>query len=133
MAVGHNAGLKFGLSEYGNIVHTDEVAPPLVTIRGLQFSRSMRLIFHDLNIGSKTFKAVVKLDIRPECDTIPDVTFTKKYVSGLSDEQYVGLDPGGGEDYLKQGDFISFTQSVLVLEEIVGQFLFNKAEKNAFE
>ncbi|MCW8943911.1 MAG: outer membrane lipid asymmetry maintenance protein MlaD, partial [Sedimenticola sp.] len=42
---------------------------------------------------------------------------------------YIGLDPGGSETFLQQGSEISLTQSALVLEEIIGQFLFSKAEE----
>jgi phospholipid/cholesterol/gamma-HCH transport system substrate-binding protein len=48
-------------------------------------------------------------------------------------EQYVGLDPGGSEEVLKQGSEIMLTQSALVLEEIIGQFLFSKAEEKTME
>jgi phospholipid/cholesterol/gamma-HCH transport system substrate-binding protein len=41
----------------------------------------------------------------------------------------VGLEPGGSEDYLRDGDEIAHTQSALVLEQMIGQFLFSKAEE----
>jgi len=44
-------------------------------------------------------------------------------------EQYIGLDPGGAEDPLKEGSEIMITQSALVLEEVIGQFLFSKASE----
>ena len=63
----------------------------------------------------------------------PEDTIAKIYTAGLLGEQYVGFDPGGSEDPLKQGSEIIMTQSALVLEEIVGQVLFSKAEENAKE
>ncbi len=50
--------------------------------------------------------------------------------SGLLGEQYIGLEPGGDEKFLTQGGEIKLTQSALVLEKIVGQFLFSKAAES---
>jgi phospholipid/cholesterol/gamma-HCH transport system substrate-binding protein len=47
--------------------------------------------------------------------------------SGLLGDQYIGVEPGGEETYLKDGDTILRTQSALVLEKLVGQVIFNKA------
>ncbi len=71
--------------------------------------------------------------IEPQYDKIPDDTIAKIYTSGLLGEQYVGFDPGGSEEVLKQGSEITLTQSALVLEEIIGQFLFSKAEEKTKE
>ena len=49
--------------------------------------------------------------------------------SGLLGEQFVGLEPGAEEEYLKPGSEIEITQSALVLEQIIGQFLYSKAEE----
>jgi phospholipid/cholesterol/gamma-HCH transport system substrate-binding protein len=43
----------------------------------------------------------------------------------LLGEQYVGLEPGGEEEVLEAGSQVELTQSALVLEQIIGQFLFN--------
>ena len=47
--------------------------------------------------------------------------------AGLLGDQYVGLEPGGEEKNLAAGDVITQTQSAVVLESLIGQFLFNKA------
>ncbi|MCG7987561.1 MAG: outer membrane lipid asymmetry maintenance protein MlaD [Candidatus Thiodiazotropha weberae] len=78
-----------------------------------------------------SFEAVVTLAIDPEFNQIPDDSIAKIYTSGLLGEQYVGLDPGGSLESLEQDSELMMTQSALVLEEIVGQFLFSKAEENA--
>jgi len=49
--------------------------------------------------------------------------------AGLLGEQYVGLDPGGDEEYLVEGGEIDITQSALVLEQVIGQFLYSKAQE----
>ena len=83
----------------------------------------------DIGFDPQTFEAVVTLNIDTRYNGIPDDTFAKILTQGLLGEQYVGLDPGGSPDHLKNGDEIHMTQSALVLEEIVGQFLFSKAEE----
>ena len=57
----------------------------------------------------------------------PKDTTAKILTSGLLGEQYVGLDPGGDPDMLAAGDRITNTQSAVILENLIGQFLFNKA------
>jgi phospholipid/cholesterol/gamma-HCH transport system substrate-binding protein len=60
---------------------------------------------------------------------LPEDTSASIYTSGLLGEQYIGLEPGGSDAFLKDGDEIEFTQSALVLEEIIGKFLFSKADE----
>jgi phospholipid/cholesterol/gamma-HCH transport system substrate-binding protein len=86
-----------------------------------------------IHYDQASFEAVVIMLIEPQYNQIPEDTIAKIYTAGLLGEQYVGFDPGGSLDPLKQGSEIIMTQSALVLEEIVGQFLFSKAEENAKE
>ena len=99
-----------------------------VTMAGVRIGRVSEISFDDA-----TYEAVVALQIEPGFKTIPDDTFAKIFTAGLLGEQYIGLDPGGSSKFLKDGDRITLTQSALVLEEIVGQFLFNKAEEAKLE
>jgi phospholipid/cholesterol/gamma-HCH transport system substrate-binding protein len=97
-----------------------------VTMAGVRVGR-----VSDIGFDSETYEAVVTMSIDSRYDTIPDDTFAKILTAGLLGEQYIGLDPGGSEQYLKTGDQIQLTQSALVLEEIIGQFLFSKAEEGS--
>jgi phospholipid/cholesterol/gamma-HCH transport system substrate-binding protein len=54
----------------------------------------------------------------------------KVLTSGLLGEQYVGIEPGGDEKNLAAGDVVTNTQSAIVLENLIGQFLFNKAAES---
>ncbi|MBT2987595.1 MAG: outer membrane lipid asymmetry maintenance protein MlaD [Candidatus Thiodiazotropha sp. (ex Ctena orbiculata)] len=92
-------------------------------------------IGHVVNIGydQQSYEAVVTMSIDPAYNQIPDDSIAKIYTSGLLGEQYIGLDPGGSLENLQQGSEVMLTQSALVLEEIVGQFLFSKAEENAIK
>jgi phospholipid/cholesterol/gamma-HCH transport system substrate-binding protein len=51
--------------------------------------------------------------------------------SGILGENYIGIEPGGDDAVLKQGDNIKMTQSAVVLEKLISQFLFSKAQESA--
>ena len=82
-----------------------------------------------IRFDKDTYEAVVTLRIDKGVDTIPDDTFANIFTAGLLGEQYVGLEPGGSQDYLREGGEITQTQSALILEQMIGQFLFKKAEE----
>ncbi len=77
----------------------------------------------------ETFQAQVSMDI-DAAYPFPTDTSAKILTSGLLGEQYVGLEPGADEDNLKTGDKIRRTQSAVVLETLISQFLYNTAEKS---
>jgi phospholipid/cholesterol/gamma-HCH transport system substrate-binding protein len=77
---------------------------------------------------SKKFEALVTINIDKRY-TFPKDTFANIYTAGLLGEQYVGLEAGGEEDALKNGDKISQTQDAIVLEKMISQFLFSKASE----
>ncbi len=95
-----------------------------VTLAGVMIGR-----VKSIDIDEQTFEAVVSLSIQARYDQIPEDTFAKILTQGLLGEQYVGLDPGGSEALLAEGSEITITQSALVLEDMVGQFIFSKAEE----
>lgn len=74
----------------------------------------------------KTYEAVVSLNIDKRYN-FPKDTFANIYTAGLLGEQYVGLEAGGDESNLKNGDKISQTQDAVVLEKLISQFLYSKA------
>jgi len=90
-----------------------------------------------IGYDSERYEAVVRLAIEPQYDRLPrDLprdTSASIFTAGLLGEQYVGLEPGGDERFLVSGDEIRLTQSALVLEQIVGQFLFSKAAEGKSE
>jgi phospholipid/cholesterol/gamma-HCH transport system substrate-binding protein len=61
----------------------------------------------------------------------PKDSSLKILTSGLLGDQYIGIEAGADEENLKAGDRISSTQSAVVLENLIGQFLYNKAEEGA--
>ncbi len=56
-------------------------------------------------------------------------TFAKILTAGLLGEKYIGLELGGSDELLQPGDTIGTTQSALVLEDMIGRFLFNQAQE----
>ncbi|HIE55754.1 MAG TPA: MCE family protein, partial [Chromatiaceae bacterium] len=82
----------------------------------------------DIGFDEERFQAVVTLNIYDDYTQIPEDTFAKILTAGLLGEQYVGLDPGGSDAVLKEGSEIEITQSAMVLEEVIGQFIFSKAQ-----
>lgn len=97
-------------------------ATSAVNIGGVRVGR-VQSIHYDQN----SYEAVVTMMIERQYNRLPSDTTASILTSGLLGEQYVGLEPGAEEVYLHQGDKIQLTQSALVMEQIVGQFLFSKA------
>ena len=81
----------------------------------------------DIYYDVKDFRAVAVLGIYEEFNRVPEDTFAKILTAGLLGEQYLGLDPGGEEKMLAPGDVIKKTQSAVVLEKLISQFMFSKA------
>lgn len=83
----------------------------------------------DIGFDSESFEAVVTLKIQHQYNNLPEDTSASIFTAGLLGEQYIGLDAGGAEDSLKAGDEFQLTQSAIVLEQIIGQFLVSQADK----
>lgn len=99
-----------------------------VSVGGVRVGR-VAAIDYDM----ETFEAVVRLNIARSYGQFPTDTSARIFTAGLLGEQYVALEPGGAEEVLKDGDRIQLTQSALVLEQIIGQFLFGKASEGVKE
>ena len=77
-------------------------------------------------LDARSFQGVVTLEIDKDV-LFPKDSSAKILTAGLLGDQYVGIEPGGNDKNLGSGDVISSTQSAVVLENLIGQFLFNKA------
>jgi phospholipid/cholesterol/gamma-HCH transport system substrate-binding protein len=80
-----------------------------------------------IGVDPKTFQGVVLIDIE-KAYSFPKDTAAKILTSGLLGDQYVGLEPGGDDANLGPGDTIAQTQSAVVLENLIGQFLTGRAD-----
>ena len=80
----------------------------------------------DIKFDATTYEAVVNMEVDGRY-RFPKDTIAAIYTSGLLGEQFVGFESGGDEKMLKAGDTLTKTQSAVVLEKLISQFLFNKA------
>lgn len=95
-----------------------------VTMAGVVVGR-----VEDISYDSTVYEALVKMKIENRFANIPKDSSAGIFTSGLLGEQYIGLDPGGADAFLKQGDEFKLTQSAVVLEKLIGQFLMGKADE----
>jgi phospholipid/cholesterol/gamma-HCH transport system substrate-binding protein len=107
------------LAKFDNIGGLKIRAP--VKSAGVVVGRVAKVGFDD-----QEYQAVVTLAI-DRGFSFPRDTSAKILTSGLLGEQYIGLSPGGDEAKLKAGDKIKSTSSAMVLEELIGKLVFDKA------
>lgn len=81
----------------------------------------------DIALDPQTFQGVVTLDIDRRFQ-FPKDTAAKILTAGLLGDQYIGLDAGGDDASLAAGDTVAQTQSAVVLENLIGQFLTGRAD-----
>ena len=91
-----------------------------VTMSGVTIGRVTEVAFDPV-----TLEAVVQFVIDAQYDQIPDDTDASILTSGILGSQYIGLQAGGSDMYLEEGSEILFTQSAIVLENLIGKFLVN--------
>lgn len=94
-----------------------------VTMAGVRVGRVASISLHPV-----TYNAEVTLNMYPQFNNLPLDTSASIYTAGLLGEQYIGLVAGAEEEFLQDGDVIDLTQPALVLEQVIGQFLYSKAE-----
>lgn len=83
----------------------------------------------NIDYDSTTFEAVVTMQIDEKYNAFPNDTIASIFTSGLLGEQYIGLQPGGDEKVLANNSEIRHTQSAVILEQVISQFLFSKAQQ----
>ncbi|MES2579137.1 MAG: outer membrane lipid asymmetry maintenance protein MlaD [Pseudomonadota bacterium] len=130
--------MKVGNLTTGNIGETYTVTANFENIGGLKPRAPVKSAgvvvgrVADITFDSATFEAVVSLSVDKRYH-FPKDTFANIYTAGLLGEQYVGLEAGGDEVNLVNGDKITQTQDAVVLEKMISQFLYNKAAEPAAE
>ena len=115
-----NTGESYRVTaEFENIGGLKVRAP--VKSAGVLVGRVERIEFDNAKFVARV---TMRLDTRYE---FPTDTFASILTSGLLGEQYIGLDGGGDTEILKDGGKFKLTQSAVVLEKLIGQFLYGKA------
>ena len=97
-----------------------------VTMSGVRIGR-----VSDIEFDSQRFEAVVKIRIESQYKTLPKDTSASIYTAGLLGEKYIGLEAGGDEKNLEQGDKLILTQSALVLEKLISRFVDSFVNKDS--
>jgi len=92
-----------------------------VTMAGVKIGR-----VREIGINQDTFQADVGIDLSKKY-SIPEDSNVKILTAGLLGEQYIGVEPGGADETLKDGSRIKLTQGALVLENLIGQFMASQA------
>jgi phospholipid/cholesterol/gamma-HCH transport system substrate-binding protein len=125
-----SSGLKLGgaksgyhvIAKFDNIGDLKPGSP--VSMSGVRIGDVEKIQF-----DPKDYKAAVTLRIDPQYNQIPDDSDASIQTQGLLGGKYIGLSPGGSEMYLKDGSQIAFTQSAVVLENLINKFFANFASK----
>ena len=84
----------------------------------------------DIELDKKRLNAKVSLEIFNDVNEISTDAVASILTAGLLGEKYIGIVPGADDTFIKNGDEIEQTQSALVLEDLIGKFLFNKATED---
>lgn len=85
----------------------------------------------EVELDAEKFEAVVTLRMTARAGELPADSSAAIYTSGLLGERYIGITPGGELDVLAPGDEILFTQSAVVLEQLIGKYMFGGADGEA--
>lgn len=97
-----------------------------VTMAGVTIGRVRKIA-----LDTDSYQANIVMDISDEYSKLPVDSSASIYTQGLLGEQFVSLEPGGEQSYLKEGDRLRLTQSAVILENLIGQLLFNNSAKGA--
>jgi phospholipid/cholesterol/gamma-HCH transport system substrate-binding protein len=119
----HRDGATFQVTAHFDNIGGLKVGAP-VTMAGVHIGRVTGVRF-----DSSDYKALVTMAIDNHYNQIPDDSDAAIQTSGLLGANYVGLGAGGSTTYLANGSQIQFTQSALVLENLVNKFFANMAGK----
>lgn len=99
-----------------------------VAIAGVNIGRVKAITLDSEN----SYDAVVELSINSELkDKIPEDSIASIRTSGLIGDNFVAITPGASEEYLQNGQYIGETNSALVLEDLIGKYLFSKTEESS--
>jgi phospholipid/cholesterol/gamma-HCH transport system substrate-binding protein len=111
-------------AKFDNIGDLKVGAP--VSMAGVDVGRVTRI-----DLDTKQYKAVVSMQLDSKFNQIPSDSDASIYTQGLLGGKFIGLTAGGADTYLKNNDQIDFTQSAIVLENLIGQLVANFSNKGS--
>jgi phospholipid/cholesterol/gamma-HCH transport system substrate-binding protein len=85
-----------------------------------------------VDYDNETYEAVVGLSINRKYDRFPLDTAASILTAGFTGDPFVELQPGADDVMLKHGDIIDLTQSALIIEQVIGQFIYNQSQDDTF-
>jgi len=110
-------------ARFENVGSLRERAP--VAMSGVTIGRVTSVTFDPVSL-----EAIVHFVVDTQYDQIPDDSDASILTSGILGSQYIGLQAGGSDMYLDEGSEILFTQSAIILENLIGKFLVNAGSGN---
>ena len=126
------AGFLFFAYDSSSIKTVDgySISADFTNIAGIGMGSDVRVggikigVVEDLSLNNETFEAVARMRI-DENVALPDDSTASIQSDGLLGAKFVALEPGGSEINMQEGDEITFTQSSVSLEEMIGKFVFS--------
>lgn len=91
-----------------------------VTMAGVKIGQVV-----DIQLNKSSYKATVRLKINSAQNKIPDDSIANIYTQGLLGSNYISLQPGFADNYLKEGGQIQTTHSAIILENLIGQLMYS--------
>ncbi len=128
--------LRVGSLSSANFAETYQLSARFDNIGGLKVRGPVKSAgvvvgrVSEIRFDPQAYEALVTLTIDSRYQ-FPKDTFASILTAGLLGEQYIGLDAGGDEKMLSPGDVLAKTQSAVVLEKLISQFMFNKASETS--
>jgi phospholipid/cholesterol/gamma-HCH transport system substrate-binding protein len=113
-------------ARFENVGSLKDRAP--VAMSGVTIGRVVSVRF-----DPEQLNAEVVFEIDSQYSQIPDDSDASILTAGLLGSQYIGLQAGGSEEYLQEGSEILFTQSAIVIENLIGKYLFNQGADSSEE
>lgn len=85
-------------------------------------------LVESITLDPVSFEALVSMEIDLRYNEIPNDTGASVLTSGILGDRYIGLEPGGSPEMLIDGDELFITQSAIVLEQLIGKFVFGAGD-----
>ncbi len=117
-SAGNSYQIKARFSNIGDLKPRAPVAMAGVTIGAVD----------SITLDPVTYEAEVIMNIDAKYSNIPTDTAAGIYTKGLLGDKYIELEPGGSPDMLRDGDQLFITNSAVILEKLVGKYLFNSSD-----